>query len=259
VVPGPSEMPLSGGHMSTVVRVGDTVRRSAGRWTPTVHRLLAHARARGVSWVPEPLGYDELGREVLSFTPGDVPHQMPPWVWSEPVLTDVARALRQWHDATADFEASGSVWSLESREPREVICHSDFAPYNCVFRAGRFAGAIDFDLCAPGPRLWDIAYTAYRFVPLMPPVGSDLPDGAGERSPFDVGQGGVRLDAFLSAYAGGDVARKFSHAAVVRAVIERLGALAAWTTSHAAKTAQSELASHAEMYRAHAEWLARRP
>ncbi|WP_345942405.1 hypothetical protein [Streptomyces sp. SID2888] len=28
---------------------------------------------------------------------------------------------------------------------------------------------IDFDAAHPGPRLWDVAYTAYRFVPLYAP------------------------------------------------------------------------------------------
>jgi hypothetical protein len=34
------EVPLTGGDMTAVVRVGDTVRRTAGPWTPAVHALL---------------------------------------------------------------------------------------------------------------------------------------------------------------------------------------------------------------------------
>jgi aminoglycoside phosphotransferase (APT) family kinase protein len=41
--------PLAGGTMSRVQRAGDTVRRGVGPWTPTVHRLLEHVRARGVA------------------------------------------------------------------------------------------------------------------------------------------------------------------------------------------------------------------
>ena len=41
------EVVLSGGNMTPVVRVGDTVRRAAGRWTPTIHALLRHVRAAG--------------------------------------------------------------------------------------------------------------------------------------------------------------------------------------------------------------------
>jgi Ser/Thr protein kinase RdoA (MazF antagonist) len=246
---------LTGGHMNAVMRVGETVRRPAGAWTPTVHRLLSYARERGVSWAPVPLGYDDVGREVLSFISGDVPHEMPEWVWSETALTDAARALRQWHDATSCFDLLGAVWSFDSHEPGEVICHNDFAPYNCVFRDGRFAGAIDFDLCSPGPRLWDIAYTAYRYVPLMPPAGTDVPDGGGERSPFEVTEMCSRLETFLAAYAAGSISLSYSRAAVFDMVIKRLGALAAWTTSHVTKTGKTSLERHAQMYRAHAQWI----
>jgi hypothetical protein len=236
------QVPLTAqGNMSVVERVGDTVRRSAGAWTPTIQRLLRHVREQGVIWVPEPLGYDELGREVLSFVPGDVPHELPPWVWSEEVLSDVARALRQWHDASASFDVGGAVWCLEPREPFEVICHNDFAPYNCVFRNERLAGAIDFDVCAPGPRLWDMAYTAYRFVPLRP-EGQAI---------------AARLDRFLDAYAGADAILRPSRGELVAAARERLEALALWTQRHAASTGKSALLADAELYRAHAAWLSR--
>jgi hypothetical protein len=246
---------LTGGHMNTVVRIGDTVRRSTGAWTSTIQRLLCYARERGVSWAPVPLGYDEVGREVLSFIAGDVPHEMPEWVWSSVALTDTARALRQWHDATSCFDPVGAVWGSDAHEPGEVICHNDFAPYNCVFRDGRFTGAIDFDLCSPGPRLWDIAYTTYRYVPLMPPVGADVPDGARERSPFGVAEMYSRLDTFLAAYAAGSVPLRYSRATVFDMAIERLGAIAAWTTSHVTKTGNTSLEKHAQMYVAHAQWI----
>jgi aminoglycoside phosphotransferase (APT) family kinase protein len=246
---------LTGGHVNAVVRVGDTVRRPAGAWTPTVHRVLHHARERGVIWAPEPHGYDEVGREVLSFISGDVPHEMPEWVWSSLVLTDVARALRQWHDATSQFDLVGAVWNSDAHEPTEVICHNDFAPYNCVFRDGRFAGAIDFDLCSPGPRLWDIAYTAYRYVPLMPPAHAEVPDGGRERSRFGVTEMCARLDTFLAAYAAESVPLRYSHAAVFGMAIQRLHAIADWTTRHVTRTGNTSLGQHAQMYRAHAQWI----
>ena len=246
---------LHGGHMNRVVRVGDTVRRVPGDCTPTIHRLLTHVSERGVTWVPEPLGYDDLGREILTFIPGTVPHEMPEWVWSEVVLTDIARSLRQWHDATTGFDVAGSTWGLDAREPREVICHNDFAPYNCVFRDGRFVGAIDFDVCAPGPRLWDIAYTAYRFVPLMPSLdASDVPD-AGERSPFGMLAMRARLETFLGAYGAVGEAVHFAPSEVIASAIERLRALASWTTEHARVNGVAALANHGEMYLAHARWL----
>jgi hypothetical protein len=246
---------LHGGNVTTVVRVGDTVRRTAGPQTPTIHRLLSHVRARGVLWAPEPLGFDERGREILSFIPGEVPHAMPDWVWSEAVLTDVARALREWHDATSSFDLTGAVWDLPTRSPPEVVCHTDFAPYNCVFRAGRFAGAIDFDLCAPGPRLWDLAYTAYRFVPLTPPQDAPDFDAPGERSPFSPAAGRARLALFLDAYGTVGSPRRYESAAVIGATVERLHAIADWTRRFTQQTGNTELAGHAAMYEAHARWL----
>jgi hypothetical protein len=51
------EIPLSGGNMSSgVVRVGDTVRRPAGPWTPSVHALLTHLHDAGFDGAPRPHG-----------------------------------------------------------------------------------------------------------------------------------------------------------------------------------------------------------
>lgn len=246
--------------MNSVVRVGDTVRRRAGPWTPSVQRLLHHVRAHGLAWVPEPRGVDERGREVLAFISGEVPHAMPEWVWSESVLGEVATALRQWHEATADFPRASAVWGAAPREPAEVICHCDFAPYNCVFRDGHFAGAIDYDFCAPGPRLWDLAYTAYRFVPLMPPAGVGWPDGiGGERSPFAEGEQRRRLDVFLEAYAEAAALRlRYRNTELVAWTVRRLGAIADWTEAHVGGRADHPLAGNARMYRAHAHWLSDR-
>ena len=41
------EIPLDGGNAGGAVRVGDTVRRAAGPWTPAVHALLAHLADHG--------------------------------------------------------------------------------------------------------------------------------------------------------------------------------------------------------------------
>ena len=66
------EEPLSGGNTTVVVRVGDTVRRPVGRWTPAVHDLLSHLTTVGFSGSPRVLGVDESDREILEFVPGDV-------------------------------------------------------------------------------------------------------------------------------------------------------------------------------------------
>ncbi|SDN03513.1 aminoglycoside phosphotransferase family protein [Allokutzneria albata] len=168
---------LSGGNMTSVVKVRDTVRRASGPWTPAVHALLGHLRRRGFDRAPEALGVDERGRENISLLPGSVAtYPLPEHVLSDRTLVAVAELLREYHDATADFvPPTGAHWQWPSHEPVEVLCHNDFAPYNLMFEGDRLTGVIDFDTASPGPRVWDLAYTAYRFVPLTDPANPDVP------------------------------------------------------------------------------------
>lgn len=111
--------------MGAVLRLGDTVLRASGDWSPAVHRLLSHLNSAGVPGVPEPRGSIEDGREVLTFLDGLVPsYPMPAWVWSEAVLESSARFLRRIHDATEGLDLSGP-WRSPAREPGEVICHNE--------------------------------------------------------------------------------------------------------------------------------------
>lgn len=171
--------PLAGGNTAPVVRVGDTVRRVAGPWTPNVAALMTGLRAAGVPGVPEHLGLDERGREVVEFVAGDVPvYPMPSWVWDDQVLTDVGRAVRRVHDASVGLGLPLDGWRRPAVEPVEVVCHGDVAPYNCVFVDRRLVALIDWDHALPGPRLRDLGSIAYRFVSLTPvghPDGLDLP------------------------------------------------------------------------------------
>lgn len=66
------EEQLSGGNTSVVVRVGDTVRRPVGPWTPAVHDLLNYLAAVGFAGAPRVQGIDKLNREVPDFVPGEV-------------------------------------------------------------------------------------------------------------------------------------------------------------------------------------------
>jgi hypothetical protein len=164
-----TEIPLRGGNMSSgVVRVGDTVRRPAGPWTPAVHALLGHLHAAGFHGAPRPLGLDERGREVLTFIPGVV-------AWPDHVclldhdddLRRAARLIREFHDAVEGFHPPpDAVWqNLIPAEGSGIIAHHDLAPWNLVIGADRWA-FIDWDTAAPGSRLSDLAYAMHGFVPL---------------------------------------------------------------------------------------------
>jgi hypothetical protein len=159
-----------GGRVNRVVRVGSTVRRRTGAWTPAVHALFEHLAAIGFAGAPRALGIDEAGREILDYLPGDVPSF--PWPeQSDEGLAAVGRLVRRYHDATTGFvPPEGATWYLPPVEPVEVICHGDLAPDNCVFRDGAAVALIDFDVAHPGPRVWDLGYAACCFVPLRPPI-----------------------------------------------------------------------------------------
>jgi phosphotransferase family enzyme len=219
------------------VRRGDAVERPAVPWTASVHALLAHLRAAGLDWVPEPRTAADPACAAVSWLEGEVPaYPMPDWVWAPAVLDRTARMLRELHDATAGFARAGRTWALPAREPDEVVCHNDFAPYNLVFRDGLPVGAIDFEAAAPGPRAWDLAYLAYRLVPLAAPSNHDLP---GQPDPD------ARLARLCTAYGGIDPA------AVLALVPERLRALA-----------ETAPPAHAALYltdAAHVEWRMTRP
>lgn len=190
-----AEIVLAGGNMTPVVRIGDTVRRAAGPCTPTIHALLGHLRSSGFDQVPRPLGIDDQGREVLSFLPGRVgTYPLADFILSDDMLVTIARTLRAYHDATTGFIVPpGAIWRWTSHEPAEVICHNDFAPYNLLFEESELTGVIDFDLASPGPRVWDIAYAAYRIVPMTDPANPDVPyAGAAEQM--------RRLALFCTAY-----------------------------------------------------------
>jgi len=232
---------LAGGNMNVVVRDGDTVLRQAGPWTPTVHRYLDYLRRAGIDWAPTPLGI-EGDRERLSFIDAEVPvYPLPGWVWDEAVLADGATRLRQLHDASIGFALDGAVWQSRAKVPAEVICHNDFAPHNLAFVNGTLVGAIDFDMCSPGPRLWDLAYFATRAVPLA----AVTPDGAP-----GMDSARHRVEVILRAYGS-----SATWDDVIRLAIIRLLDLAEMSREKAEELAKPNLLEDALGYELDADYL----
>jgi hypothetical protein len=164
------EIPLHGGNITGVVRIGQTVHRATGPWSDTVHTLLQYLEARGFEGVPRFLGTDQQGREILSYIEGETgSYPLQSYMWSDENLEVVARLLRRYHDVTAGYiPPRDACWQFVYPDSRqhEVICHNDVAPYNMVYRDRKPLALIDWDTAGPGPRVWDIAYAAYRLVPL---------------------------------------------------------------------------------------------
>jgi hypothetical protein len=161
------EEPLAGGFVNDVVRVGDTVRRTAGDRTAFVQALLCWLAEQGWTGSPRFLGLDDQGREMLTFIEGQVGWQpaLRSAVDAEAALVTVASLVRELHDLTAGTRLARGA---------EVVCHNDLSPRNTVYRAvtGGWepVAFIDWDLAAPGERIHDLAHVCWQFLGLGPEV-----------------------------------------------------------------------------------------
>jgi hypothetical protein len=174
---GDREEPLAGGNLSDVVRIGDTVRRPVGPWTPSVHALLRHLEAAGFDGAPRVLGIDEQGREILEYIPGEVPwladHKR--LLGDEASVVHAGRLLRAFHDAVADFvRPTDAVWRFSDMEEDsdawvdergKIVCHNDATAWNLVVGDDRWA-FVDWDVAGPRPFIWDVAYMAIGLIPI---------------------------------------------------------------------------------------------
>ncbi len=197
---------LEGGNVGGAVRIGSTVRRPTGAWTPAVHALLDHVSRRGLEQVPRVLGTDELGREVLTYRPGRV--SSPDQVASDELLVDAMRWLRRYHDVVRGFRHPGP-WRNADRDlfRGEVVCHHDFGTYNVAVGPSAYGdvlmGVFDWDMAGPGRPVEDVAFAAWSWVPLYREV--------------PVGEVARRLTLLATSYAGG-----FSPNVILQAVLERM-------------------------------------
>jgi hypothetical protein len=191
-----AEQPLTGGaQTAALVRVGATTRRPAHPRSGYVDALLRHLADVGFDGAPRALGYDEQGRQVLSWVDGIVPDH-PPYRLSDAELLSATELIRAFHDATATSPLRGD---------REVVAHGDLGPHNTVFRGETAVALIDFDAgVGPGTRLDDVAHAVWCFA-----------DVAEDGVPVEEQARRVRL--MCDAYPGMDPA------AVVAALTARFG------------------------------------
>ncbi len=209
---GAVEIPLTGGYVNTVVRVGDTVRRSIGPWTPTVHALLRHLEAVGFAGAPRVVGLDERGREVLTFIEG-TPAGRP---WPVALLADeglraLAGLVRDYHEAVVGFAPPpAAVWRIGEVPLRsgQIVQHGDLGPWNSIWRDGAPVALIDWDSAEPGTVLADVAELAWYAVPLRGEAGWQA---AGFQTRPDLRS---RLEALCNGYG------RFSPAEVLDALME---------------------------------------
>ncbi|MET0741584.1 MAG: phosphotransferase [Candidatus Nanopelagicales bacterium] len=176
--PADGEVRLPGGNVGGAVRVGDTVRRRTGPWTTAVHGLLDYLAGTGLAAVPRVHGFDEAGREVLDYLPGEV-IDVDTSTLSDTRLASTGRWLRSFHEAVATYCPGPQRWyfGMQSLQDGQIICHNDVAPYNMAFDADGLVGVFDWDLAGPGDPVDDLAFLAWNAVPLVRPV-NELDDAA---------------------------------------------------------------------------------
>jgi Phosphotransferase enzyme family len=213
---------LHGGNTNVVVRVGDTVRRHRDHWTPAVHALLAHLTSVGFTDAPAVLGIDDQGREILPFVIGEVgnfvPDRLPDWFRTIEACMAIGDWLRRFHDAQRGFKPGPDLpWRMVPGRPLtagEVVVHHDAAPYNTIRRPDGGLTVIDWDFCAPGEPIEDLAFACWSWAPLWNDraiVEREFGDGSVEAS-------GSRLGALAEAY-GLDAEERARLLRVIRAIM----------------------------------------
>jgi hypothetical protein len=207
---------LPGGNTDGAVRIGGIVHKRASPWTPTVHALLRYLEHSGVDGVPRALGFDEQGRQMLTYLPGEViggSVPWPAWVYADSTLVQVGQWMRRIHDVTAAFvPPDGEQWFTgRTMQPGWIVGHQDAAPWNAAMDGGRLAGFFDWDTASPSSRDDDLAFSALLWVPLTAPDAGEQP------GPHDAGERSRRLHLLLDAYRYDSDRRAFGAVVVRRA------------------------------------------
>jgi hypothetical protein len=223
-----TEQRLPGGRSFGAVRVDDEVRRPPQPWTATVHTVLRHLEHAGFDEAPRALGFDDQGRERLTFLAGETLGDQgpwPDWVRSDDALRQVGVWLRRLHDTTTTYRpGDDAVWFTRREwQPELPINHLDAAPWNAVWADGSLVGFVDWDTAGPSEREGDLAFSALTWVPLLTagiasPAGFD--DPADRRRRFH-----LLLDAY--GYPGDRTAVRDAIAGRVERNVEVIRELAA--------------------------------
>ena len=136
------------GLVNEVVREGATVRRRLRMPLDRTfgERVLQVLAGHGFAGAPELLGHDGAGAQLLSWVEGVVR----PGPASADDVAAVLRLVRLFHDLVPD------------------VCHNDLSPRNTVWRPDGTPVLIDWDLCAPGRPIEDVAHACWQFLGLGP-------------------------------------------------------------------------------------------
>ncbi len=191
------EEPLAGGDVTEgVVRVGDTVRRPVSGVSESVRRVLGHLESVRFAGAPRFHGIDAKDRDILDFIAGEVAGRpWPAWVADPGRIASVARLVRAFDDAMEPLGVPSWATALQRpdvpgmpasiAEAPTLVAHLDITPENVVFRDGRAAALIDFDLIRPATRAEEVANLLLWWGGWMPEA--DREDASRHVDPIEAG------------------------------------------------------------------------
>lgn len=235
------EQELTGGNASeSVVRIGHTVRKPWLENSSAVQSYLRALRSSGLD-VPQPLGRDEGGRNVVEYIEGVLALDQLPLGQDD--LLRVGGMIRQIHDAseTVVIPSPGDWKMLLPAENPNLMCHNDLAPWNLLM--GDRWVFIDWDGAGPSTRLWDLAYAAQSFGLLFD--GQRVDDAA------------LRLRAVVDGYDADEALRKALPAAMAKRTAAMFNLLKSSNETGFQPWADMYVNGHGEHWRAAAQYVVR--
>lgn len=157
------EVSLIGGRSSVATRDGIVYRQSA-LWSATTIALLRHLEQQGFEHSPRIVGtgFDDQGRETLTFVEGESVH---PYPWADAALPVLGGILRKLHIATSSFQQpEGALWrpwfGRQLGRPG-AIGHCDTGAWNIIARDGLPVALIDWEEAGPVDPLIELAQACW--------------------------------------------------------------------------------------------------
>ena len=113
-------------------------------------------------------GFDEQGRETLTYIEGEIIHPAP---WTDDAVVALGTMLRRLHDATESFQIPDNpIWrpwfGRKIGSADMIIGHCDVAPWNVVTRDGLPIALIDWEAAGPVDRLTEVAMAIWAHTQL---------------------------------------------------------------------------------------------